>query len=81
MTDKEKKPISKAQQKAVNNYIRNHYDSLRIVVPAGMKARIAAYAKSHGTSINGLVNDLLRSAMDITTEEWKASAGEAQKQD
>ena len=71
MTDKEKKPISKAQQKAVNNYIRNHYDSLRIVVPAGMKERIAAYAQIHGKSINGLTNDLLRSALGIPEEEWK----------
>lgn len=62
---------TKAQQNAVNKYIKNNYDSLRIVVPKGRKADVEAHAKAKGESINGLVNALLRADMGLTDEEWK----------
>ena len=45
-------PVSKAQQKSVNKYIKNNYDSLRIVVPKGQKATVKAAADEAGESIN-----------------------------
>lgn len=63
--------VSKAQQKAVNKYIKNNYDSLRIVVPKGRKQAVEAHAKAKGESVNGLVNALLRADMGLTEEQWK----------
>ena len=66
---------TKAQQNAVNKYIKNNYDSLRIVVPKGRKADVEAHAKAKGESINGLVNTLLRADMGMSDEEWKKDNG------
>ena len=62
---------TKAQQRAVNKYIKKNYDSLRIVVPKGRKAEIEAYARDAGESVNGLVNALLREKLGQSEEEWK----------
>lgn len=62
---------TKAQQKAVNKYVKNNYDSLRIVIPKGRKAAVEAHAKSKGESVNGLVNALLRADMGMTEDDWK----------
>ena len=43
--------ISKAQQKAVNNYISRNYDRIEITVPKGHKAIIKASASSVGESV------------------------------
>ena len=67
---------SKAQQKAVNKYMKNNYDNLRIVVPKGRKQAIEAHAASKGKSVNGLVNDLIREDMGMPAEEWKAKTEE-----
>ena len=58
---------TKAQQRAVNKYIKKNYDSLRIVVPKGRKAEIEAYARDAGESVNGLVNALLRERLGQST--------------
>ena len=52
------------------------YDDLRIRVPKGRRLDIEAYAKIKGESVNGLVNNLLREALEMTEEEWKQSAPE-----
>ena len=62
---------TKAQQRAVNKYIKKNYDSLRIGVPKGRKAEIEAYARAAGESVNGLVNALLRERLGQSEEEWK----------
>ena len=66
---------TKAQQRAVNKYIKKNYDSLRIVVPKGRKAEIEAYARAAGESINGLVNALLRERLGQSEDEWKRGEG------
>ena len=63
--------ITKAQQKAVNKYMKKNYDSLRIVIPKGRKQSVEAFAKERGESINGLVNALLRDKLGISEAEWK----------
>ena len=64
-------PTSKAQQKAVNKYIKGNYDRLNVTIPKGRKAAVEAHAKSKGESVNGLVNALLRADMGLTEDEWK----------
>ena len=66
---------TKAQQRAVNKYIKKNYDSLRIVVPKGRKAEIEAYARDAGESVNGLVNALLREKLGQSEDEWKRGEG------
>ena len=61
-------PVSKAQQKAVNKYIKNNYDSLRIVVPKGQKATVKAAADEAGESINQYTQGALLARMGLS--EW-----------
>ena len=67
---------TKAQQRAVNKYIKKNYDSLRIVVPKGRKAEIEAHAQRKGESVNGLVNALLRAELGMSEEAWKHGEGD-----
>lgn len=64
---------TKATMKAVDKYVKNNYDRLAITIPKGRKETIDTFAKKEGTSINGLVNRLLRETIGITEEEWKAT--------
>ena len=66
-------PVSKAQQKSVNKYIKNNYDSLRIVVPKGQKATVEAAAKDAGESINMFTQKALLARMGLT--EWPIAEG------
>ena len=68
-------PATKAQQKAVNKYMKKNYDRLNIVIPKGYKQVVEAYARERGESVNGLVNSLLRNAMGISESEWKQGNG------
>jgi len=63
-------PATKAQQKAVNKYMKNNYDNLRIVVPKGQKATVEAAAKAAGESINQYTQKALLMRMKLT--EWPA---------
>ena len=59
MSESKGKPSTKAK----NKYNAANYDSLRIVVPKGKKAKIKAYSDSKGDSINGFVNKAIEEAM------------------
>ncbi len=59
-------PVSKAQQKSVNKYIKNNYDSLRIVVPKGQKATVKAAADEAGESINQYTQGALLARMGLS---------------
>ncbi len=65
--------LSKTSSTVKNRYNAKAYDQLPIRVPKGRKATIEAHAKAKGESVNGLVNGLLRDAMNISEEEWKRS--------
>lgn len=49
-------PASKAQQKAVNKYIKENYDVFQIRMPKGKKDIIKAHAESRGESVNSFIN-------------------------
>lgn len=57
-------PASKAQQKAVNKYIKENYDVFQIRMPKGKKDKIKAHAESRGESVNSFINR----AVDETIE-------------
>ena len=41
---------TKAQQRAVNKYVRENYDKLLLTMPKGRKAEIKAFADAQGES-------------------------------
>lgn len=60
-------PVSKAQMDATNRYNARKYDSLRIIVPAGQKSTVEAFARERGDSINGITNKALLAYMGLET--------------
>lgn len=63
--------ITKAQQKAVQKYVKGNYDRLSIFVPKGRRASIQARARSGGETINEYVTTLIRADLGLTEDEWK----------
>lgn len=56
-------PASKAQQKAVNKYVRENYDKLLLTMPKGHKADIQTHAEERGESVNGFINRAIDETM------------------
>lgn len=56
--------VSKAQQKAVNKYMRENYDEIKVRVSKGIKDKIKAHAESRGESVNGFINRAIDEAME-----------------
>ena len=48
--------VSKAQQKAVNKYVRNNYDRINVTMPRGKKEKIQDHASRHGLSVTAYIN-------------------------
>ncbi len=42
-----------------NDFNKTKYDSLRIVVPKGVKAKLQQYCKDQGLSLNKLINNYI----------------------
>lgn len=49
-------PVSKAQQKSVNKYVKEKYDRINITMPKGEKELIQAKAAACGLSANAYIN-------------------------
>ena len=56
-------PASKAQQKAVNKYMKNNYDRINLVMPKGKKEVIQAHAAQRGESVNAYINRAIDKVM------------------
>ena len=48
-------PASKANQRAVNKYIKNNYDRINVTFPKGQKDLIQSHASARGESVNGFI--------------------------
>lgn len=57
-------PISKAQQRAVAKYTKDHYDEIKVRVPDGKKNTIKAHADSKGESVNAFINRAIEETME-----------------
>lgn len=55
---------SKAQQRAVNKYMKENYDEIKVRTEKGKKDQIKTHAESHGESVNAFINR----AIDETIE-------------
>ena len=64
--------MPKKQTEWSRAYNETAYDRLAITIPKGRKADVEAQAKAEGTTINGLVNALLRDKCGLTEADWKA---------
>ena len=51
----EEAKTSKAQQKAVNKYVKNNYDRINVTFPKGQKEVIKEHAQKHGESVNAFI--------------------------
>ena len=47
--------VSKAQQKAVNKYVKNNYDRINVTFPKGKKELLKSHATAHGESVNAFI--------------------------
>ena len=67
--------VSKAQQRAVNKYVKNNYDEIKLRMPKGKKEIIQAHAAQRGESVNAYINRAIDKAMsedDSSTRTDKA---------
>ena len=65
--------VSKAQQAAVNRYMKANYDRINLTVPKGQKDIIQAHSEATGESVNGFINR----AITFTMEADKAAVGDS----
>ena len=63
--------MPKKQTEWTRAYNEKAYDRISVTIPKGQKQAVEAHAKSKGTSVNGLINDLLRADMGISEGEWR----------
>ncbi|MBR0355579.1 MAG: hypothetical protein IJK35_09420 [Oscillospiraceae bacterium] len=56
--------VSKAQQKAVNKYMKENYDRVNLTVAKGKKEQIKAHAESRGESVNAFINRAIDETME-----------------
>ncbi len=67
--------ISKAQQKAVNKYVREKYDRVLVTFSKkGKKDIIKAHAEGCGESVNGFINRAIDEAMERDTSQQPVGA-------
>ena len=55
--------VPKANQRAVNKYVKNNYDRINVTFPKGEKENIKAHAESKGESVNAFIARAVREAM------------------
>ncbi len=59
----EETKVSKAQQKAVNKYVKNNYDRVNVTFTKGRKDEIKAHAAERGESVNGFIKRAIDETM------------------
>ena len=56
--------VSKAQQKAVNKYVRDNYDRVNVNMPKGQKETVKAHTEARGESVNAFINRAVLETME-----------------
>lgn len=74
----EENKISKAQQKAVNKYVKNNYDRINVTFPKGKKEILKDYAEKHGESVNSFIVRAVNETMERDASSPAAKSSELQ---
>ena len=56
--------VSKAQQKAVQKYVKDKYDRVVLTMTKGKKETVQADAARHGISVNAYINAAIDEKME-----------------
>lgn len=56
--------VSKAQQRAVNKYVKENYDRINVTFPKGQKEIIKAHAEAHSETVNGFISRAVSETME-----------------
>lgn len=72
-------PVSKAQQKAVDKYVKANYDRIEFKAPKGRKAEIQAHAHAQGESVNAFIGRAVSETME--RDRTTSTADAEQKED
>ncbi len=56
--------VSKAQQKAVNKYVKNNYDRINVTFPKGQKEVLKQHAASQNESVNSFIVRSVKETME-----------------
>ena len=59
----EENKVSKAQQRAVNKYVKANYDRVNVTFPKGRKESIKAHAEAQGERVNAFINRAIMETM------------------
>ena len=70
----EETKVSKAQQKAVNKYVKNNYDRVNVTFPKGRKIEIKEHAAAQGESVNAFINRAINETMERDISPTAASS-------
>ena len=60
----EEDKISKAQQKAVNKYVKNNYDRINVTFPKGERSLLKNHVQITGESVNAFILRSVRETME-----------------
>lgn len=52
-------------------FVESNYSRVSVTIPKGQESAVKSHASSRGLSLNGLINELLRSDMGLSVAEWK----------
>lgn len=63
----EEPKISKAQQKAVNKYVKNNYDRINVTFPKGKKEELKKHAHKNNESVNAFIVRAVAETLDRET--------------
>lgn len=64
---------TKAQQKAVNKYVRENYDRFLLTMPRGQKETIRTHAVARGESVNAFIARAIRETMERDQAQFSES--------
>ena len=70
--------VTKANQRAVNKYVKNNYDRINVTMAKGKKDTLKAHAEAMGESVNAFINRAIIYTMeqDKSNTEEVAGCGE-----
>lgn len=52
-------------------FTQANYSRISVTIPKAQEAAVKLHASHRGLSVNGLINELLRSDMGLSVAEWK----------